>query len=303
VWVVAVDGSQDVKVSGDGHAGDPTWSADGERLAFIRTEVPISGPVFGEIYTVNADGSDLKRLTEIDREAGKADMLPIWSPDGSMIAHLHAENRQVSLRVMRADGSDAKDIFTGEQRINEYFPMIWSPDSKLIALYVGEQHSNDLVIVKADGSGRFELTSDGTAGYSSWSPHGERIAYTSQAGMFVADADGERRVSRVRSARSEESWPTLPVWSPDGKRIAFVWEIGLESHEIRVIDVDGNKEVTIPSDKEITPIISWSPDGSRLTFDEQVNGEGEIFVVNADGTGLTNLTNSPTSEHEPIWSR
>jgi Tol biopolymer transport system component len=70
-----------------------------------------------------------------------------------------------------------------------------------------------------------------------------------------------------------------------------------------VIDVDGNKEVTIPSDKEITPIISWSPDGSRLTFDEQVNGEGEIFVVNADGTGLTNLTNSPTSEHEPIWSR
>lgn len=302
VWVATIGGSQDMKVSGEGHAGDPTWSPDGRKLAFIRTEVPLAGQVFGEIYTVNADGSDLKRLTELDREAGKADMLPIWSPDGSKIAHLHGEGGRISLRVMNSDGSDPQDIF--DEPINEHLPMIWSPDSKRIVVYAGREYSNDLVIVSADGSGSVSLTEDGTGGgYASWSPDGDQIAYTSIEGLFIADADGQRQVSRIRSEGPDGPSPELPIWSPDGERIAIVMGLGLDDHEIKIIDVEGAGGVTIETDTTKTPTISWSPDGRRLAFDDEVDGEGEIFVVNADGTGPRNLTNSPSSEHEPIWSR
>jgi TolB protein len=80
-----------------------------------------------------------------------------------------------------------------------------------------------------------------------------------------------------------------PVWSPDGDRVAF----DLEGH-LHIIDANGthNRELGVDG---YAP--AWSPDGTRIVFDANGNG---IHVVNADGTGLTQLTSS--ADVDPRWS-
>jgi dipeptidyl aminopeptidase/acylaminoacyl peptidase len=46
----------------------------------------------------------------------------------------------------------------------------------------------------------------------------------------------------------------------------------------------------------------WSPDGTRIAFQASRDGNAEIYVMNADGTGQTNLTNNPASESVPAWA-
>ena len=47
---------------------------------------------------------------------------------------------------------------------------------------------------------------------------------------------------------------------------------------------------------------SWSPNGRRIVFSSTHNGNVEIFDINADGTGLANLTNNPAMDSSPAWS-
>jgi TolB protein len=47
---------------------------------------------------------------------------------------------------------------------------------------------------------------------------------------------------------------------------------------------------------------AWSPDGSRIAFLTGRDGNGEIYVMNADGSGPTNLTNNPAEDYDPVWS-
>ena len=47
---------------------------------------------------------------------------------------------------------------------------------------------------------------------------------------------------------------------------------------------------------------SWSPDGSRIAYESLRGGSTEIYVVNADGTGQTRLTNNNSYDTSPAWS-
>jgi Tol biopolymer transport system component len=46
----------------------------------------------------------------------------------------------------------------------------------------------------------------------------------------------------------------------------------------------------------------WSPDGRKIAFQEQVNGNYEIFVINANGTGTRQLTTVAYDNTDPAWS-
>jgi TolB protein len=101
-----------------------------------------------------------------------------------------------------------------------------------------------------------------------------------------------------------------PAWSPDGRRLAFVRFLN-GSNEIYVVNADGShlRQLTGPRQDVIDELSSqaWSPDGRKLVFARGPNMSGlrarptSIFVINADGTGIRQLTRD-NSDDDPAWS-
>jgi uncharacterized repeat protein (TIGR01451 family) len=97
-----------------------------------------------------------------------------------------------------------------------------------------------------------------------------------------------------------------PALSPDGRRVAFVSDRGEGDLDIYVAPFDPNGPLGQPvllthlSKDQYWPV--WSPDGTRLAFYSYVGDQAEIFVINADGSGLRRLTDNPAFDGYPTWS-
>jgi Tol biopolymer transport system component len=128
--------------------------------------------------------------------------------------------------------------------------------------------------------------------------------------VFVMTTTGTR-VANLTSSWADDA---APVWSPDGQRIAFVsWrntttgKWSLESGDIYLLDFDPTAgaggdlfRLTDSTSNDGWP--TWSPDGKRIAFQSERSGNWELWVINVDGTGLTQLTHHPEEDAHPDWS-
>ncbi len=99
------------------------------------------------------------------------------------------------------------------------------------------------------------------------------------------------------------------VWSPDGSRLAFLrYDFDNQVTSLGTVGADGSGLTLLTSGPgELIDGLSWSPDGSRLAFSARPSSSddpnvGDVFVMNADGTGRTNLTNGGGYNGHPSWS-
>lgn len=138
-------------------------------------------------------------------------------------------------------------------------------------------------------------------------PADPAIAFLDDDALVVVNADGSNRTVILEGG--SKGWPS---WSPDGSQLAFRSDI--EGLGIYVVDVDGNGlRKVIAKNTRFGARVDWSPvpaaDGRyKIAFSDQVAGSApsshnDIFLVNLDGTGLVNVTNTPdASEFDPAWS-
>ncbi|HEX6264081.1 MAG TPA: hypothetical protein VF036_02250 [Actinomycetota bacterium] len=187
----------------------------------------------------------------------------------------------------------------------------WSPSGDAIAFLryttgPGED-GGDYELVVADAGGRLVTHFDLTAVSFSWSPDGSRIAISSfeegtDHDIVVAARDGTGVRVIVDSPRSD----TSPAWSPEGDLIAFTSRPVLDrdpgDEHIYVVRSDGTDltKLTGPGPHG-SP--AWSPNGARIAYVGARDGESEIFVMQADGSGRLALTDAPTNDvTDPVWS-
>lgn len=124
-----------------------------------------------------------------------------------------------------------------------------------------------------------------------WSPNGRRIAFERGGAVHVMRTDGTA-VGRLATNATD------PAWSPDGSRIAFA-----RNGHLWVMQADGSAQVrlTDTTDNDAEP--SWSPDGSELAFSSDRSGRRHLFVMDAGGSGITQITSGATTdETSPDWS-
>lgn len=179
----------------------------------------------------------------------------------------------------------------------------------------------DVYTMDADGSNQVNLTPD-TASLdlaSTFSPDGTKIAFTSTrdcpnpkdlaipcADVFVMNADGTNPVKLT--ATHVDVVNGYPDWSPKGDKIAFVSN-ATGDYEVWVMNADGTglQQLTNdPADDGGCMLLcsppSWSPDGTKIAWSTNRSGNYEIWIMNADGTNQTQITDTPGYEsHQPYW--
>ncbi len=259
-----------------------------------------------EIYTMNADGSNVTRLTDDPA----FDDSPALSPDGARIAFLtarHDPNPQFphleyEIYVMDADGSNPRRLT--ETETAEDHPA-WSPDGTQIlfdADYDGDGFY-EIYTMNADGSDVTRLTSNqANDQFADWSSDGSQIAFSSDRNgnwdIFVMEADG----SNQRALTDSPDWELFPAWSPDGAQIAYNGLIPRSRNtDVFVMEADGSGVRQLTDSPRFDENPAWSPDGRQILFQTERDGNFELYVMNADGNEQRPLAAHPADELWPSW--
>jgi Tol biopolymer transport system component len=308
-------------------------------IAFVSTRhapPPGESPLHAsQIYLMDGDGSNVRRLTE----NAHMDNFPALSPDGSRIVFDSNRLRTAGepfntsdLFVMNVDGTAQTPLVRGNSAT-------WSPDGKRIAFHASASGTgrlvsalpgaaatdSDLFVLSVDdflkkGARPKNITNNQAAvdDDPDWSPAGGLIVFTSHATtddhnnavtteVYVTDPDRKGKPVRLTDNAEEER---APSWSMDGRRIVYCCrkgaperEGGVPTFEICVMNADGTRQVQLTKNTigDLTP--TWSPDGARILFHRRVGGRGQfqLFMINADGTGEKQLTSPPGLSGFPNW--
>jgi hypothetical protein len=170
IFVPGCCGDED---SGLANGKEPTWSPDGNRIAFVD---------FGSIYAMNADGTSQVGLS------GPDDAAPNWSPDGTKITFQSQRDGNWEIYAMSPTGS-AQTRLTTDPGTDE--APNWSPDAQRIAFSSNRDGDYDIYAMNPDGSGVVNLTNDAADQHDpAWSPDGTKIAFEQFGDLWEMNAGG-----------------------------------------------------------------------------------------------------------------
>ncbi len=285
----------------DNSVGPPT--GDNQATSPSDVELSVVGPAkiaYGrdrDIWVMNENGTAQTQLT-FDGDSLLSSG-PDWSPDGTKIAFVSG-GIPGDIYVMNADGTGRTRLTTDPLEDNA---PTWSHDGSQIAFHRRSATTSEIWIINADGSGETQLTSCGGQAFDpDWSPDGSQIAFYRARELWVINPDGTGETLLL----SVTGFLFQPEWSPDGSQIAWSGHLSDATAlgDIYVVNSDGTGAVPVFSSAAIDEQPTWSPDGTRLAFHSSIvpSTPVEIWSINVDGTGLTNLTNtSAFSEISPKW--
>jgi TolB protein len=254
---------------------------------------------------MNEDGSDVKRITQIGRVYDAH-----YSPDGQKIIFSRpaGRNNYNDVWIMNADGSNMVNLTNTQDNV-EAFPS-FSPDGSKIVYTFASPAGVEIYTSNADASNRKPLTTGGYDLLPVWSPNSARIAFMSLRGaqirngyqIWVVNADG----TGLKAVTSNPFFNEYPVWSPDSAQLAYSQYDPKSGQAWRVVvknaDGSGNERIVIgalgnePGNSTI--VGAWK--GSKLLIGGY-KGNWDIYTINVDGTGLTQITTDQKDDTPSDW--
>ena len=279
---------------------DISCSPNGKAIAFVGNTKAKDGTTHSGVYSMNSNGSNLRKLAVAKIESGWF----AWSADGSKIAFVKEMTNckgcrpgNLQIQVANADGSDEHTI-VNEPAWN--FAPAWLPDGESI-VFVSDRGSTHGVYINNLKRKRTHLVAD----VSRWLPNTLRhddanqrsisIAWSPDATKFATSSMGGRpggiRIIDIKkpSATFEFSGiaPSVLSWTPDSRRIAVIDLIhGMAMNSITpsyvdLVAVDGSSRVKLtPGFVDHAPQLfrmAWSLDGKRFAY-------SGIVTFDADGS-------------------
>lgn len=281
------------------------------RIVFTASRTTIKS----ELYVMNSDGSDQRRLTF----NSVSELQPSWSPDGSYIVFCRSwqdssQRWWSGIFRIQADGTNEvcidsiADAFRVEPRV--------SPDgSKIVFCQMSSRF--EVWVMNAAGSAAVNLTPEPEQGnHPDWSPDGARIVYARPDPMgsriYTMKADGSDTMKVVETGVASSN-QAHPRWSHDGTKIAYADDrgvyLGPYDHRmwIYVVHADGSNPTAVtPLTEGYRDSPTWSPDDRKIAYrDNFRNGsvaDAEIYTIAVDGSGETNVSQFPAGHDlTPDW--
>lgn len=274
-----------------------------------------------QVYVINPDGTGERRV----QGAGDPGGCPRWFPDGEHIATCGAPSPDASTRIIDANDGSFRDVPSHDPS-TLFAPCGWpSPNgSRLLCEVFGfvDDSVNGIFTERSKDGSDFQRVTSNPGGDDvplSWSPNGRQVVFLRfgpnvTQGMFVVNVDGTglRQImpgdARITCCGADWSRRSEIVFSMHASADVHssLWVVradGTNLHQVAVQPANacGGLNADPTADGCFDP--GWSPDGRQIVFAKGQSGDrdGQVYIVGADGTGLTQVTHTPGSQW-PDWS-
>jgi Tol biopolymer transport system component len=296
------------------------------RIVFIRSDSQDNNSA----YTANPDGSHEQLLfSEVDWAR--------WSPDGSQVDVRHSDG--LAATIVNADTGTVRDLqipdpvftctpTTSQEECDntDLSCPAWSPDAARLACSaasgVDPTRNGIYTIRSSDGAGLTLIKSCPPActGVGDYSPDGKRLALVGpdqndQVRIFTIKLNGSG-FTPITPAGMSLNDENSPSWSLQGDQILFaarpapghryaIWVVKSDGTGLHQVPIPSCGSAFLDATSVGCPQASWSPDGTKIVFGRvSVNGRHEnqnIYTVNADGSGLFQVTYNGVKDFSPDW--
>lgn len=308
IYLMGATGESITRISDFGYS--PSWSPDGGQILVgtEKTPQPSTRPTKSQLWKIDVKSGERRMISEGDA------LQPHYSPHQQRIVYWSRPSKagqREDIWTIPAEGGEAVRVTSGSTiDVNP----VWSPDGKYLYFSSSRGGSMNIWRVPVDEksgatAGEPEaVTTIGAASSAlqlSLSRDGRRLAYIAQE-----DIRNLRKVAFDPSAGKpggEPQWITrgsLQLWfpdpSPDGEWLTACSR-GQQRH-IYLIRTDGTELRDLTDDNfrhDGWP--RWSPDGKRIAFTSRRTGDYEVWVINRDGSGMRQVTDSEGGHYSP-WS-
>jgi len=264
-----------------------------------------AGAAPGTRYTIVVTATDPRFGSDTD--TCEVEIIPY----NGKIAFVAEKDGNKEIYIMNPDGSELNRITNNTYDDN--YPNV-SPDGKKLVCHSNPSGTDEILIINVDGSNPINLTSGmSTNEFPVFSPDGTKIVFASgrasgSNNIFVMNADGTDPEQLTFDTAPTQSYK--PSWSPDGTRIVFATnrDHAWGDSEVYVMNADGSDQVRLTFGPGDSRDPRFSPDGTKIVFQNASGGQADmtmdIVLMNPDGSGKINLTNtpSPVDEGNPCFS-
>jgi len=305
IYVMGTTGESPVRVSDFGYS--PSWSPDGGQILIGTEKIPqpSTRPTKSQLWKVDLKTRQRQRVSEGDA------LQPAFSPHQKRIAYWSRPDRygqREHIWTIPVSGGEAVAVTDGST--TDLNP-VWSPEGKYLYFSSNRGGSWNIWRVAIDEetgvtSGKAEaVTAIGATTsplHLSFARNGQ-LAYSAQTEIrnlrSVAFNPAMGIVGKPVSITQGSMQLWFPDPSPDGEWLA-AYSMGQQRH-IYVMRTDGTEQRDLTPDNFRHYWPRWSPDGQRIAFSSRRTGDYELFIMNRDGSGVRQLTQSAGGHYSP-WS-
>ncbi len=307
IYVRSTAGGSDVPLTSDGHQNvHAAWSPDGRQIAFHSM-------VRGGIWIKPLDGTPARQLVDFGAR-------PSWSPDGRRLAFqsdaaadigpaARPANLPSVIWVIDLAGGQPRPLTRRGVPTGGHGAPTWSPDGRHIAFATSGFAVAQIWAVEASGGEPFSIVTDAPAAFDPVYLPDRRSLLFAGANMIwrvPLDANGRRSGDAIRFVPAAlEGLRHLSV-ARDGRiaLTALTLDASLWSSPVNVAGVPTAPARQLTNDtRQRNSLPAFSPDGRRIAVMSSVKGTlPDIWTMNADGTGVQQVTSTHGYEADPSWT-
>ncbi len=250
-----------------------------------------------QVYVVNVDGSNLRRMDNTDL------VIVGWMPDSTQVL----TSDLIRGTVQRINVNDfSRETLTQFESLCAF---VLSPDGQYMAYQTVQSFSPPMnarlcagiSISRLDGDELHTYLSNVQQIFAVWSPDSQQIALLNNFALYILPDVTQDTLLEVRDVRMFVPISTL-AWSQDSTRVAFSADITFDIYVVPVRPQLGQAVNLTPNtpSQEFNPV--WLPSGHELVFTSTRDSlNGEIYIMRDDGTNVRRLTVNRNREQGLVW--